>query len=39
MEKPSKLKVQLLSENAFLPKRGTKNSSGIDVFSPYNCFI
>jgi dUTP pyrophosphatase len=34
-----KLKVQLLTEKGFLPKRGTKKSSGLDVFSPYDITI
>lgn len=34
-----KLKVQKLSKNAKLPIRGTKYSSGLDVFSPINCII
>jgi len=33
------LKFQLLSENAFVPVRGTKVSSGIDVFSPIDVDI
>lgn len=39
MEKPQNIKVQLLSENAFLPVRGTKNSSGMDVFSSLDISI
>jgi len=33
------LKFQLLSENAKIPERGTKFSSGLDVFSPIDCVV
>lgn len=36
--KPS-LKVQRLSENAYLPVRGTVGSSGLDVFSPIDTVV
>ena len=39
MEKPESIKVQFLSENAYMPKRGTRSSSGIDVFSPIDVVI
>lgn len=38
MEYP-KLKCQLLSKNAYLPKRATNGSSGLDVFSPKDYII
>lgn len=34
-----KLKFQLLSDNAKSPVRGTKGSSGFDVFSPIDCIV
>lgn len=34
-----KLKFQKLSENAYTPVRGTKGSSGLDVFSPLDITI
>jgi len=34
-----KLKFQLLSDNAKPPVRGTKGSSGFDVFSPIDCIV
>lgn len=33
------LKVQKLSENAIIPRRGTPQSSGLDVFTPVDCCI
>ena len=33
------VKVQLLSDNAKFPQRGTEGSSGLDVFSPIDCVI
>lgn len=39
MEKPLNIKVQFLSENAIMPIRGTKHSSGMDVFSPIDVSI
>lgn len=39
MEDYPVLNVQLLSKNAFLPKRGTLLSSGLDVFSPIDVNI
>jgi dUTP pyrophosphatase len=39
MKKNQKLKFELLSENAYAPVRGTKRSSGMDVFSPIDVII
>ena len=34
-----KLKIEKLSKNAYMPIRGTKGSSGLDVFSPIEILI
>ncbi len=33
------LKVKRLSENAFLPTRGSKQAAGYDLYSAYDCSV